>query len=98
MSYCKVLASKALWLGAACLAGMLLGGAPSCKAQEVNPAIFTDTGVEDAYPVKKLAPKRGAQVQTASHAAPAASDQTIAHKRKSHHPARRQNVVFTPGK
>jgi len=41
---------------------------PSCKAQEVSPAIFTDTGVEDAYPVAKPLAKKPVKVQVAAHA------------------------------
>ena len=96
MNSCKVLASKTLWLGAVCFAGMLLGGATSCRAQEVNPAIFTNTGVEDAYPVKKPAAKKLAQVQVASRPNQSASNQAIAHKKKSHQAARMQNVALTP--
>ena len=37
------------------LGGVLLLS-PTCKAQEVSPAIFTNTGVEDVYPVAKPKP------------------------------------------
>ena len=37
------------------LGGVLLLS-PTCKAQEVSPAIFTNTGVEDVYPAAKPKP------------------------------------------
>ena len=57
-----------------------LGGAlllsPACKAQEVSPAIFTNTGVEDAYPAAKPKPavthSRKQQTGSAASTQPAA--------------------------
>jgi hypothetical protein len=48
MSIYKLWISRTPWVGSIGLAAMLLCWTPSCKAQEVNPALFTDTGVEDA--------------------------------------------------
>lgn len=93
MNYCKQLLPKTLWLGAFGLAAILLGGAPSCKAQEVNPALFTDTGVEDAYPVMKPSPKKPAKVQIASNLVSASSDGTTARKQKAPKVARKQSDV-----
>lgn len=93
MNYRKQLLPKTLWLGAFGLAAILLGGAPSCKAQEVNPAIFTDTAVEDAYPVIKPSPKKLAKVQIATYVAPVTSDGTTARKQKAPKVARKQSQV-----
>lgn len=51
---------------------LVLGGAlllsPACKAQEVSPAIFTATGVEDAYqPAAKVAATKAKPKPTATH-------------------------------
>ena len=65
-----------------------LGGAlllsPACKAQEVSPAIFTNTGVEDAYPAAK--PKPAATHSRKQQTGSAASTQ-LAAKRNSSKPA-----------
>lgn len=92
----KTLASKTFWLGLVGLATMFLGGSAPCKAQEVNPAQFTDTGVEDAYPPRKPAPKVAKKVVAATHPKQTVSNQSIARRRKSQHAARKQNVAFTP--
>ena len=47
MNHFKLLLPKMLWFGTIGVATMLLGWTPSCKAQEVSPAHFTQTGVED---------------------------------------------------
>jgi hypothetical protein len=91
----KLWIPKTLWVGTIGIAAMLLGWTPPCKAQEVNPALFTDAGVEDAYPVKKLAPKKPTKVQTATHPGPALSNQTVARKR-ARRAARKPNVVAAP--
>jgi hypothetical protein len=96
MNFCKVVTSKTIWLGIAGLAAMLLSGATPCKAQEVNPAQFSDKGVEDAYPAKKSAPKKATKVLTATHPANATSSQTAASKRKNHPPARKPKVASAP--
>lgn len=77
-----------------------LGGAlllsPACKAQEVSPAIFTNSGVEDVYPAAKQKPAatHSRKQQTGSAAttqlaakrnsskAPQPSVQIVAEKRK----------------
>ena len=38
------LLGRTVWIGTLGVAAMLLGWTPSCKAQEVSPAIFTETG------------------------------------------------------
>jgi hypothetical protein len=103
MKFHKILMSRLFWFGVIGLAGLFLGGATTCKAQEVNPAQFTDTGVEDAYPAKKpLAKKPGAKSSvktlTAAHANAnqTASNRTMVRKRKTHHPVRKTNVALTP--
>src|SRR5258708_20131270 len=97
MNYFKLLAPKALWLGTIGIATILLGWTPSCKAQEVSPARFTDTGVEDVYPVKPPA-KKLAKTQLAPRFIPAApSTQPIARKQKPHRAAQTRNTVFAPG-
>ena len=94
----KILASKLFWFGVVGLAGLLLGGATSCRAQEVNPAQFTDTGVEDAFPPKKPVKKSSLKTSTAAHAnaKQTASNRTMVRRRKTHHPAHKQNVVLKP--
>jgi len=96
MTFNTVLKSKTLWLGIAGLAAMFAGGATPCKAQEVNPAQFSDKGVEDAYPAKKPAPKKATKVLTATHPTNSASSQTAASKRKNHPPARKPKVASAP--
>ncbi len=86
---------KTLWVGSMGLAAMLLGWTPSCRAQEVNPAHFTDTGVEDAYPVRKPLPKKAVKVPVASHLSPVISNGAMARRRTSR-AARKQNIVSTP--
>ena len=97
MNYFKLLVPKALWLGTIGIATMLLGWTPSCKAQEVSPVRFTDTGVEDVYPVKPLAKKPPKTQLTARSIQPGASSKAIARKQNTHRAARKRNVVFAPG-
>ena len=97
MNYSKLLLPKTLWLGTIGLATMLLGWTPSCKAQEVSPARFTDTGVEDAYPAQKPLPKKPSKVQTATNTIPASSRKAIARKQKAHQATAKQDAVYTPG-
>jgi hypothetical protein len=49
MSTSKQLLPGTILFGSLGLAAMLLVSTPSCKAQEVNPDHFTDTGVQDVY-------------------------------------------------
>jgi hypothetical protein len=93
----KLLLPKTLWLGTIGVATMLLGWTPSCKAQEVSPAHFTDTGVEDVYPAKKLPAKKPAKVYIATHSTQAEpSNQAIDRKQNAHRAARKRNVVSAP--
>ena len=93
----KHLLSKMMLAGFVGLAGMLLASAPSCKAQEVSPAIFTDTGVEDYYPAKKPVAKKPMKVQVVANPVAAAPNQAMYRKPKDNQAARKQNTVFTPG-
>ena len=93
----KLLLPKALWLGTIGVATMLLGWTPSCKAQEVSPAHFTDTGVEDVYPANKLLAKKPAKGYIATHSIQAKpSSQAIDRKQNTHRAARKRNVVSAP--
>ncbi len=59
MNTYKQLLPRTTLFGSLGLAAMLLVSTPSCKAQEVSPDHFTDTGVQDVYegaPVKVAAP------------------------------------------
>jgi hypothetical protein len=49
MNAYKQLLPRTILLGSVGLAAMLLVSTPSCKAQEVSPDHFTDTGVQDVY-------------------------------------------------
>jgi hypothetical protein len=85
MNYFKLLLPKALWT-------------PSCKAQEVSPAHFTQTGVEDAYPAQKPLAKKSAKVHVASNSVAAArSKQAVDRKKNAHRTARKQEVVLAQG-
>ena len=95
MNIYKLWIPKTLWVGSIGLAAMLLGWTPSCKAQEVNPAVFTDTGVEDAYPVKKPTTKKAVKVPATTHPSSVISNRTMARKR-TRRAARKQNVVSAP--
>jgi hypothetical protein len=64
------------------LGGVLLLS-PTCKAQEVSPAIFTNTGVEDVYPAAK--PKPAATHSRKQQTNSAATTQ-LADKRNSSKP------------
>jgi hypothetical protein len=91
----KLWIPKTLWLGSIGLAAMLLGWTPSCRAQEVNPALFTDTGVEDSYPVRKPLTKKAVKVPAATHPSSIISNGAMARKR-TRRAARKQNVVSAP--
>jgi hypothetical protein len=49
MNTSKQLLPRTVLFGSLGLAAMLLVSQPSCKAQEVNPDHFTETGVQDVY-------------------------------------------------
>jgi hypothetical protein len=93
MNYCKLLLPKTLWLGTIGLATVLLGWTPSCKAQEVSPARFTDTGVEDAYPAQKSLPNKPPKVQSATNTIPVTSRKAVARKQKAHQATPKQDAV-----
>jgi hypothetical protein len=95
MNIYKLWISKTPWIGSISLALMLLGWMPCCKAQEVNPALFTDTGVEDAYPIKKPLPKKAVKVPATTHPSAAISNGAMARKR-TRRAARKQNTVSAP--
>ena len=97
MNHFKLIVPKALWLGMIGIATMLLGWAPSCKAQEVNPVRFTDTGVEDVYPAKPPV-KKPVKAQIAARSIQTGpSNQAIARKQNSRRAARKRYVAFNPG-
>jgi hypothetical protein len=97
MNNFKVLLPKTLWMGTLAVAAILLGWTPSCKAQEVSPAIFTDTGVEDVYPVAKPVAKKPAKVQVAGHSNQSvANNETYVRKQNGHRVARKTTVVSAP--
>ena len=92
MNFSKQLLPKTLWLGAFGLAAILLGS-PSCKAQEVSPALFTPTGVEDSYPVMKPSAKKLVKVQVATNLAPVSADAKTARAQKARKVVRKQTEV-----
>jgi hypothetical protein len=97
MNNFKALLPKTVWIGTLGVAAMLLGWTPACKAQEVSPAIFTNTGVEDAYPAAKPVAKKPAKVQIAAHADQSVtSNDANARKQNAHRVARKTNAVSTP--
>ena len=96
MNNYKLGVPKTLWLGTIGIAAILVGWTPSCKAQEVSPAIFTATGVEDVYPAKKVLTKKAAKVPTAAHSSSILSNPGVAEKRKTQPAARKQNVASAP--
>jgi hypothetical protein len=101
MNNFKALLPKTVWIGTLGVAAMLLGWTPSCKAQEVSPAIFTNTGVEDAYPAAKPAAKKAVKVQVAAHACQGvtggvADNDANARKQNAHRIARKTNAVSAP--
>ena len=97
MNHFRLVLPKALWLGTIGVATMLCW-TPSCKAQEVSPAHFTQTGVEDVYPVQKPLAKKSPKVQIASNSIPAGpSSRAVARKKNAHRAARKQEVVLAQG-
>ena len=95
MNHLKVMLPKALWLGIIGIATMLLGWTPSCKAQEVSPARFTETGVEDVYPVQPPA-KKPAKAYLATRSLQARPSNQAA-DRKQNRAARKRDLVATLG-
>jgi hypothetical protein len=92
------LLGRTVWVGTLGVAAMLVGLAPSCKAQEVSPAIFTETGVEDAYPVAKPVAKKAVKVQVAAHTtSTVTSNDANDRKQNAHRVARKTNVAAAPG-
>jgi hypothetical protein len=88
---------KTVWIGTLGVAAMLLGWTPSCKAQEVSPAIFTNTGVEDAYPAAKPVAKKTVKLQVAAHAGQGvtggvAGNDANARKQNAHRTVRKVDV------
>ncbi|PYT60526.1 MAG: hypothetical protein DMG46_07440 [Acidobacteria bacterium] len=97
MNHFKLLLPKTLWLGTIGVATMLLGWAPSCKAQEVSPAHFTETAVEDVYPAQKPLAKKRAKVHVATNAIQAGpSKRVVDRKKNTRRVARRRNIAYTP--
>lgn len=94
----KALLPKTVWIGTLGIAAMLMAWTPSGKAQEVSPAIFTGTGVEDVYPAAKPVAKKPAKAQIAAR-----TDQGVVNKvadnrkQNAHRVARKTNEVSAPG-
>ena len=97
MTNFKAMLPKTVWIGTLGVAAMLIGWTPSCKAQEVSPAIFTNTGVEDVYPVAKPVAKKPAKVQIAAHGQQTvASNDADSRKQNAHRVARKTTVASAP--
>jgi len=95
MNYFKLMLPKTLWLGTVGVAATLLCWTPSCKAQEVSPAHFTQTGVEDVYPVEKPLAKKPAKVRIANNSNQAGPYKLVVdRKHNTRRVARRRNVVL----
>jgi|SRR5208282_582655 len=94
MKNIKSLVPKAMWIGTIGLGAILLGWTPSCKAQEVSPAIFTDSGVEDVYPAAKPVAKKPVKTLVAGQPnSTVASNQMDARKLNAHRVARKTTVA-----
>ena len=92
MNAYKQLLPRTILIGSMSLAAMLLVSTPSCKAQEVSPDHFTDTGVQNVY--------EGAPAQVAASAAKqnVSVNQSRAHKINSAstvQPAAKRNAVLS---
>jgi hypothetical protein len=91
MNTFKHLLPRTILFGSLGLAATLLVSTPSCKAQEVNPDHFTDTGVQDVYegaPVKVATPINLSATRAPRHQINSpATVQTVA-KRTSHQSGR----------
>jgi hypothetical protein len=89
MNTYKQLLPRTIFLGSFGVAAMLLVATPSCKAQEVSPDHFTETGVQDVYeptPAKVAAPtvkQNLAAAQTRAHQINVSSTKQSATKRTS---------------
>ncbi len=83
----KQLLPRTILLGSLGVAAILLVGTPSCKAQEVSPDHFTETGVQDVYegaPAKVAAPtlkQNQSASETRAHRINASSTKQSAVKR-----------------
>jgi hypothetical protein len=86
MNTSKQLLPRTILFGSLGLAAMLLVSTPSCKAQEVNPDHFTDTGVQDVY--------EGAPAKVATPNVKQNLSATRARKNQIHSPA----TVYTVAK
>ena len=99
----KSLVPKAMWMGTIGLGAMLLGWTPSCKAQEVSPAIFTDSGMEDATcpaikPAAKPVAKKPVKTLVSTQSGSTVNaDQTNARKQSAHRVARKTAVAASSG-
>jgi hypothetical protein len=93
----KAMLPKTVWIGTLGVAAMLMGWTPSCKAQEVSPAIFTEAGVEDMYPVAKPVAKKAVKMQTAAHTDLSASGGKADVRKQNGQRVARKTVMTTPG-
>jgi len=92
MNTYKQLLPRTILLGSMGLAAMLLVSTPSCKAQEVSPDHFTDTGVQDVYDAAPatVAVPTAKQTQAASQASA-----NRMHAAANMQSAARRNVVLS---
>jgi len=93
MNTYKQLVPRTVLFGSLGLAAMLLVSTPSCKAQEVSPDHFTDTGVQDVYegtPAKVAAPTLK-QNLLASQARTHRINSSMA----AQHAAKRNNLLYS---
>src|SRR5271156_1005070 len=93
----KAWLTERVWIGSLGVAAMLMGWTPACKAQEVSPAIFTESGVEDVYPVAKPVAKKAVKVQTVAHADQGATGNKVDVRKQNGQRVARKTVVTTPG-
>ncbi len=92
MNSYKLLLPRTILVGSLGLAAMLLVSTPSCKAQEVSPDHFTDTGIQDVY-----------EAASATAATPAVKHNLAASQARTHQansqaamqPAARRNAILS---
>ncbi len=89
MNTFKQLLPRTILLGSMSLAAMLLVSTPSCKAQEVSPDHFTDTGVQDVY--ESAPAKVGTPASKHNLTASQARTRQINTAASVHQPAARRN-------
>ena len=93
MNTYKQLLPRTILFGSVGLAAMLLVSTPSCKAQEVSPDHFTDTGVQDVYEpaLAKVSAPKAKQNLLASQARTHRINSSMA----AQHAAKRNNLLYS---